>query len=195
MKCLAVYLHAPLITKLKMEKAQAPKFNFEWINKGRIFKMMESCKNHLILRNKEYENKYEVLDAEDAIINNNNVVYNISMGIGLQDAKKQNYAMINEIKLLKENIEDTKVNKSEIAESCKIEMMTAQSLQAHVETLENDHTKFTHEADVKMQESKKEKYKLHVKAFHASKEIETNKKEIKRFKSHLEFAKKKATRI
>ena len=83
------------------------------------------------------------------------------------------------------------MNESEIIERCEIEKMTVQSLQAHLETLENNCTKLTHEADEKMQANKKDKYKLHVKAFCASKEIETDKKEIKRLKPCLEFAEKK----
>ena len=82
------------------------------------------------------------------------------------------------------------MNESEIIESCEIEKMTAQSLEAFLETLENDCAKLVHEIDVKMQASKKERHKLNIKAFHASKEIETDQKEIKMLKSCLEFSEK-----
>ena len=98
--------------------------------------------------------------------------------------------MIYEIKLLKEKIEEVKVNESEIIESYEIEKITVQSLEAYLKTLEKDCTKLMHKADVKMQATKKEKHKLRVKAFHVRKETETNKKEIKRYKSCLESAKK-----
>ena len=89
--------------KNNKEKAQAPKFNFEWINKGRIFKRIGPYKNHIIFgKNKESENKYEVLDFGDEITNNNNIIHSTAMGIESQDEKKQNNAMINEIKSLKE---------------------------------------------------------------------------------------------
>ena len=82
------------------------------------------------------------------------------------------------------------MNKSEIIESCEIEKMTAQSLEACLETLEKDCAKLVHEIDVKMQASKKERHKLNIKAFRTNKEIETDQKERKMLKSCLEFSEK-----
>ena len=71
-------------------KVKAPQFNFEWINKGRIFKRIGPFKNCSALKKKiNCINKYEILDFEDDMPSNNKITYKIVMDIELQDNKKR----------------------------------------------------------------------------------------------------------
>ena len=63
---------------------QSLTFNFEQIDKGRIFKKTSPCKTHVKISKKSiYENKYKDLDSKDDIPNNNNIIHNIVMDMKL----------------------------------------------------------------------------------------------------------------
>ena len=65
------------------------------------------------------------------------------------------------------------------------------SLDEYLKALEDDYTKIIHEGDIVIQDLKKKRHILNVKAYNANKEIELNKIQIKRLKRDLEFVEKK----
>ena len=80
--------------------------------------------------------------------------------------------MIEEIRLLKETIEESNLNENKIIESYKIGKMTVLSLEEYLKNLENNHVKVMREGDAVLQALKKEKHEFHVKNHHLKKEME-----------------------
>ena len=155
---------------------QSPTFNFEWIDKRRIFKKISPCKTHVKISKKSiYENKYKDLDSKDDMLNNNNIVHNIVIDMKLQETNQKNKELIDKNRVLKKITNELKLNESKVLESYEIEQMTVKSLEEYLKALEDDYTKMMHEGDVVIQELKKEKHMLNMKAYNANKEIELDK--------------------
>ena len=92
-------LQIPSIKRITKNKCNHQKNNFEWIDKGRIFKRIRPIENYIALRkNNECCNKHKVQDYWDEMQNNNSIAHNISLDIKLQNIKEKNKDVSNEIK-------------------------------------------------------------------------------------------------
>jgi len=118
-------------------------------------------------------NQYEILKELDVTINNN-FVLNVENKI----LHKENDSIKTMIQMMNEK-------ENEMLETYKIERMTVDALQEYLKSVDNDYHQLVNEADVKIQQLKKEVHQLKLKAHYRQKEIDIDTVELKQLKKNL----------
>ena len=107
-----------------------------------------------------------ILDFNDIVLNNNNVVHFITLGIKLQEIEEKN-------KALNEQVEDLTI-------SHEVEKMSREEMDKYIQLLEEDCKKIIKDRDDQIKFLKEEKHQQNIKLRYTIKQNALNEKKIKR---------------